>query len=99
MPGSQDESRGLERWFYSDWLNAKWFRTASAKRAKSQARAEAAMAADALDEKDTNTSAASSDAEAEECRDSEPNFWSLDNPVVATGALLGAMVLLAVLQR
>jgi hypothetical protein len=97
-PAAQDESRAAERWFYADWLNAPWFRAASAKRAARDAAADA-----------TSTDSAAEDAPAppqpqpgapdEPYRDTEPAFWSLDNPVVATGALVCGMVALAALQH
>jgi hypothetical protein len=86
-------------WFYSDWLNASWFVKASAKRKARDvaAGASASAASVPLD------AAAPPTPDAQEAEpaytDSQPRFWSLDNPLVATGAALGGMVLLASLTR
>ena len=94
LASSQDASRAAERWFYSDWLNASWFVKASAKRKARDVAADASAAsADAA-------APPTPDAQEEPAyTDSQPRFWSLDNPLVATGAALGAMVLLATLTR
>jgi hypothetical protein len=98
LASSQDASRAAERWFYSDWLSASWFVKASAKRkARDVAAGASAASADAAVPAD----AASPPGVQEEpaYTDSQPRFWSLDNPLVATGAALGAMVLLATITR
>ena len=86
---TQDPARAAERWFYSDWLKAGWFVKASAKRAAASAPADASAppAPDAQQ------------AEVPAYTDTQPRFWSLDNPIVATGAALGSMVLLAALTH
>ena len=92
LASTQDTARAAERWFYSDWLKAGWFVKASAKRkpaapASTPADAAAPLAPDAQQPAEPAYT------------DTQPRFWSLDNPIVATGAALGSMVLLAALTR
>lgn len=92
---AQDESRSAERWFYSEWLKRDWFVKASAKRRAREVAAGATTPADAA--------APPSSPDAQEAepayRDTQPAFWSLDNPLVATGTALAAMTLLATLTH
>ena len=85
---TKDAARAPERWFYSQWLKAGWFVKASAKRAAASAPADAA-APPSPDAQQPQQ------AEVPVYTDTQPRFWSLDNPIVATGAALGSMVLLA----
>ena len=91
LASTQDPSRAAERWFYSDWLKSGWFVKASAKRqtaaASTPADAAAPPAPDGQQPEETGYT------------DTQPRFWSLDNPIVATGAALGSMVLLAALTH
>ena len=94
---TQDTARAAERWFYSDWLKAGWFVKASAKRAAASATADAAAPSAPQGQEQPVPDA--QQAEVPAYTDTQPRFWSLDNPIVATGAALGTMVLLAVLTH
>ena len=87
LASSQDAARAPERWFYSNWTQADWFVKASARRKARDAAAAAPPAPDAQQ------------SEVPAYTDTQPRFWSLDNPIVATGAALGSMVLLAALTH
>ena len=89
LASSQDAARAPERWFYSDWLKAGWFVKASARRAAASTPADAAAP----------PAPNAQQAEVPAYTDTQPRFWSLDNPIVATGAALGSMVLLAALTH
>ncbi len=102
---NQDDSRAVERWFYADWLNASWFKTANAKQQQRQQRegdaagTETTLSPPSADAPQPGVAGEGAGGEQEPYRDVQPNFWSLDNPIVATGALLCGMVALAALQH
>lgn len=82
-----DESRGLERWFYDDWLKRKYIRANKVPRVP-QATATTAVDADGESApKATPVPKTTSPADQEVYVDKEPNFWSFDNPLVTTAAL------------
>jgi cytoskeletal protein RodZ len=128
----QNPDKGVERWFYTDWLQQLQRRQqlaaqAAAKRAAASAGASAATANAA------STAAAIADAATagqqeqvvtelgsaadgvaagseqqqqlpqlppptqEPYVDKEPNFWSLDNPLLATAAMLAAIGMVSTL--
>jgi hypothetical protein len=101
----QDKSRAVERWFYAEWLSKPWFKAATIKQQqRQQPESDAAGTETPLEPPSTDApqpGVVGSDAagEQEPYRDVQPNFWSLDNPIVATGALLCGMVALAALQH
>jgi ATPase subunit of ABC transporter with duplicated ATPase domains len=116
----QNPDKGVERWFYTDWLQQLQRRQqlaaqAAAKRAASAAEASAAAVnasaastsaapQSAQQQGATSRATAVDDLPAEAVQqqqqqqpveepyvDKEPSFWSLDNPLLATAALLAAV--------
>jgi hypothetical protein len=120
----QDPDKGVERWFYTDWLQQLQRRQqlaaqAAAKRAAASAEAPANAASVSAATNDvaaplttqqqaTAGSGGAADGvastseqpqqqqqqpspPAEPYVDKEPNFWSLDNPLLATAALLAVI--------
>ncbi|KAF8072897.1 hypothetical protein HT031_000557 [Scenedesmus sp. PABB004] len=90
--------RPLERWFYTDWLR-------QLERRQQLAAAAAAKRAGAGGG-DPQQGAAPAPApapapagEAAEGDDRQPAFWSLDNPIVATGAVLGGLAAVSALAH
>lgn len=100
----QDASRPLQRWFYADWLRARWFtRGRPATRGADEAaaassRANAAGASSAA-AGDAGPPGAPPPPPPAEVADVEPAFLSLDNPVVFTFAVLAALAAAAALGR
>ena len=93
-----DQSRGVERWFYTNWLQAKWFKAAQKKRRESSAPAASDTALQegpALQEVATEELPGGDD----EYKDTQPAFFSLDNPTVFTALLLSVIIGLAALSR
>ena len=93
---ADDESKSLQRWFYSNWLEAKWFKAARAKRLAAAASSATAAAPAASGASEESSSEGEPDAVP---ADKEPDFWSLDNPLVLAGSLLAAFAALASLQH
>lgn len=91
---ADDESKSLQRWFYSNWLEAKWFKAARAKRL-----AAAASAAAAAPASEPEAALAVSEEPDAVPADKEPEFWSLDNPLVLSLAVLAGFAALATLQH
>ena len=83
---ADDKERGIEKWFYSEWLNKSWFQAAQRKRAEREAESSA-------------EGTAGETPDQGEYRDVQPRFWSLDNPVVFTGALVTGLIVVASLSR
>ena len=75
-----DETRGLERWFYTDYLDKR----AAKKRTKT-------------------TGMTDEDLVAEDCgedeRDEEPDFFSLDNPLINVFLAIATVALVSALAR
>jgi hypothetical protein len=95
-----DESRGLERWFYDDWLKRKYIRANKVPKeapVSTSAMASSAPTADAERAETTSADADVSPADQEVYMDKEPNFWSFDNPIVTTTALIGGAVTIGTL--
>ncbi|UPR02500.1 hypothetical protein HOP50_10g58260 [Chloropicon primus] len=84
-----DESRGLERWFYTDYLNQRKGRRA---RRRDQAKALADASSDGIDLDEEL------DRAEEEASAADPNFLSLDNPIVVATVSLALFTAFAALQ-
>ncbi|PNH06813.1 hypothetical protein TSOC_006796 [Tetrabaena socialis] len=102
------EQRRLERWFYSDWLRQREARQQRLRQQRGGAAAPAAGAerlegAQTEPEPDVYAGLEGQRPDDNLLRPTAatptPRFFSLDNPIVATAALLGVVGLLASLQR
>jgi cobalamin biosynthesis Mg chelatase CobN len=108
-----DEGRAAERWFYTDWLRKlerqqEMAARGAARRASAAASAAAAVAGTEQQASTREPGAAAEQqqqqqqqqqAEVEEYVDREPTFFSLDNPLLATAALIAAFGALSALVR
>ena len=94
-----DESRGLERWFYTDYLNQREARRA--KRAKVRSPKEA-KSSTVLGEAPENSvpplTEEELDLEEDRAAAADPVFLSLDNPIVVVGTLMASFVAFSVLS-
>lgn len=77
-----DSGRKLERWFYTDWLR----QLQSAQKMGAQHRTHDANSAEGKDTISQNQ---------QQSVDKQPYFWSLDNPILATAAIIGTVVLVS----
>ncbi|KAI8465379.1 MAG: hypothetical protein J3K34DRAFT_525434 [Monoraphidium minutum] len=100
-----DPSRRLERWFYTDWLRQlerrqELARSAAAKRAAAAGGGGEQGLPAAQQEQEGAPPGGAAPGEAEsEWADREPAFWSLDNPLIATAALVAGAGAAATLAR
>eukprot|EP00798_Chlamydomonas_sp_ICE-L_P014994 gene14994-21052_t len=92
-----DESRGLERWFYTNWREQSWFTLVQKKDAKMKALQEGGRSQEGglQGGGGSEGSEGSEVPPVEEYIDKMPDFWSLDNPIVFAGSGLVVIVALS----
>lgn len=91
----QDPSnKKVERWFYTDYLRQLERRQELARGAAAK-RAAAGSTATTVEEQQPASSLQQEPPQAAVDADKQPSFWSSDNPILATAALLGAIALVS----
>lgn len=94
-------SKKVERWFYTDYLRQlerrqELARGAAAKRAAAGSNATTVLQQQELvEEQQPASNLQQEPPQAAVDADKQPSFWSLDNPILATAALLGAIALVS----
>ena len=83
---NNDPQRSLERWFYTDWLQSKWFKAKTAAGLKRTEGIPSSEGADGLLEGPPSDNLLKPTYETP-----TPSFWSLDNPIVAAAALIATL--------